>query len=124
MACLLRDLGIKAPSWSLNTLNLPLFNVNMPKLPFQNVSPGRGGGSSAINMFSNSKMSEFDLGGGQHFSNKCEIQKSLNYLLGGGGLSSQIGSLSKIILFVVLIMMPPLVKIGTLLFFSDSISNQ
>ena len=25
------DLGIKAPSWSLKTLNLPLFNVNMPK---------------------------------------------------------------------------------------------
>ena len=32
-----------------------------------------------------SKMSEIDLkGGGQHFSNKSEIQKSLKYLMGGG----------------------------------------
>ena len=35
-------------------------------------------------MFSNSKMSEMDLRGGQHFSNKSEIQKSLKYPIGGG----------------------------------------
>ena len=33
-------------------------------------------------MFSNSKMSAFDLRGGQLFSNDSEIQKSLNYQMG------------------------------------------
>ena len=37
-------------------------------------------------MFSNSKLSEIDpRGGGQHFSNKSKIQKSLKYPKGGGG---------------------------------------
>ena len=56
-------------------------------------------------MFSNSKMSEFDPRGGQHFSNKCEIQESLNYLLGGAVKPN-----SDIVLkcFLFLIMAPPL----------------
>ena len=40
-------------------------------------------GCSAINMFLNSKMSEIDPRGGQHFSNKSEIKKSLKYPMGG-----------------------------------------
>ena len=44
-------------------------------------------------------MSEFDLRGGQHFSNKCEIQKSLNYLLGGGAVKPNSDIVLKCFLF-------------------------
>ena len=57
-------------------------------------------------MFSNSKMSEFDPRGGQHFSNKCEIQESLNYLL-GGAVKPNSDIVLKCFLFF-LIMAPPL----------------
>ena len=43
-------------------------------------------------------MSEIDPRGGQHFSNKSEIQKSLKYPIGGGG-SSLFGKKSTIFLF-------------------------
>ena len=57
-------------------------------------------------MFSNSKMSEIDpRGGGQHFSDKSEIQKSLKYPMGGGG-QAHFGKTPKFSRF--LIMMPPL----------------
>ena len=45
------------------------------------------------------KMSELDLRGGQHFSNKCEIQKSLNYLLGGGAVKPNSDIVLKLFLF-------------------------
>ena len=52
-------------------------------------------------------MSEIDpRGGGQHFSNKSEIQKSLKYPIGGG--ASLFGTLSQISPFL-LIMTPPLI---------------
>ena len=53
----------------------PPVNLSRPRGPWQ---------IGLINMFSNSKNSEIDLrGGGQHFSNKSEIQKSLKYPIGG-----------------------------------------
>ena len=63
-----------------------------------------------VNMFSNSKMSEFHPrergGGGQPFSKTSEINKSLNYPIGGRGESSLIGILSKFLCF--LLVMDPL----------------
>ena len=50
-------------------------------------------------------MSEMDLRGGQHFSNKSEIQKSLEYPIGGGG-QAYLGHRPKFSHF--LIMTPPL----------------
>ena len=67
------------------------------------------GGSSAINMFSNLKMSEIDpRGGGQHFSNKSEIQKRLKYPMGVGG-QAYLGKCPKFSCF--LIMRPPLIEL-------------
>ena len=68
----------------IKTLNFPIFNLNIVCLnnPLQR-------GSSAINMFSNSKMSEFDVrggGGATQFSNNSEIKKTLNYPGEGGGV--------------------------------------
>ena len=48
--------------------------------PFQDDCPR---GSSAVNMFPNSKKSEFDFD--QHFSNNSKIQFFFDYPGGGGG---------------------------------------